>query len=52
MSISITSLKTGVASIESALPDRLRVGTSVAIIALLCAGLWYGLYLAAAFVFG
>ncbi|WP_156963362.1 hypothetical protein [Muricoccus aerilatus] len=51
MSTSITSLKTEIADAASAAPERLRVGTSVAVIGVLSGALWYGIYAAAAFLF-
>ena len=49
MSTSITSLKTEIADAVNVAPERLRVGTSVAVIGLLSGALWYGIYAAVAF---
>ena len=52
MSTSITSLKSEIANAEGGAPERLRVGTSLAIIGLLSSVLWYGIYAVVAYLLG
>lgn len=50
MSSSIAGLKTRTADRERASGDRFDPRASIAVIAVLCGALWYGIYAAASFI--
>ncbi|WP_161993733.1 hypothetical protein [Muricoccus nepalensis] len=50
MSSSIAGLKTRTADLDRASGDRFDPRTSIAVIAVLCGALWYGIYEAASFI--